>query len=228
MSETMNCSICGDEVLAMRGGRCKPCICRALTPVKKYNWTPDIEGALRRAYQAKRKIDCTRAIDELVRRTRWPRYVFINKAQQLDLRVTISRGWSAQERATLRELAGELPPYKIGQRLHRSPQSVKQKIFAMGLSAQVTRGYSRNELAKQMGVRHESVERWIGRNWLRIDSNDRITDDSITRFLWDHMDEYRFRNCDEQWLKVMLNPNFGKIRDPRKDAMPDYAIRRMA
>ena len=225
-SETMTCSECLQQAPKQKGGRCKRCVCRALTPEPKYHWTDELLAGLRRAYKAARKAECTRQIDQLVKRTGWPRYVFNNKAHLLGLRVSRSRGWTAWELEVLRERGGELSCTKLGWLLNRTAISIKQKLALMQLSSRVTKGYSRNELAQQMGVHHARIDAWLRKGWLRVDDQDRIPDTVIRRFLFQHMDEYRFGPCDEPWLKTMLNPRTGCAIEsaPTKPAQAEYSI----
>jgi transcriptional regulator with XRE-family HTH domain len=210
-TQTMTCRVCKEEKRQRRGQICQSCHCRTICPDKKYFWTPDIDAALRRTYQAKNRVGVGRGLTELVRRTGWPRRVFIRRAGELGFRVLRCKRWEQRELNLLREQAGTLPMTKIGAILKRSPTAIRQKLLLMGLSGRVTNGYTRKDLGEQMGVRHSQVDAWLRRGWLKLDSRGLIDEGTIQRFLWDHMDEYRFHSCDEHWLKTMLNPNLGSI-----------------
>jgi hypothetical protein len=202
---------CGVETTQTKDGLCKGCRLRAATRRRqKYLWTPERDAALRRAYRAKNKRLLSVELKELVRRTGWPRYILQNRSQSLGLRLWSCERWEPAEIDALRELAGEMPVYKIAKRIGRSEFSVRNKLWTLGLDSRNTEGYSINELCKLFGVNHGKIEGWIGRRWLALNEDQRVPHASIESFVWKHMEEYRFAACDEWWLKTMLHPNLGK------------------
>jgi hypothetical protein len=206
----MICATCPSETIQAKDGLCKGCRLRAFTRRRqKYVWTPAHDAALRRAYRSKNKVGLNQALTEIVRRTSWPRYILQNRAQALGLRMWTCERWEPAELEALRELAGTIPSYKIAKRMGRSQHSVCNKIFQLGLESRVVEGFSVNELCPLFGVHHLKVEIWMGRGWLLLDDDDRVTYASVARFVWDHMEEYRFAACDEWWLKTMLKPQIG-------------------
>ena len=48
------------------------------------------------------------------------------------------------------------------------------------------------------------MRRWVGRGWLTLSEDGRVTEDSVELFVWEHMAEYRFAACEEWWLKQTL------------------------
>src|ERR1039458_1177829 len=171
-----------------------------------------MDAKLRRAYQAKNKRLAGVQIDELVRRTGWPRYIFQNRATVLGLRLYTAERWEPAEIEAIREMAGTAPAYKIAKEIGRSELAVRNKLFTMEIESRITEGFSINELAKLLGTRHAKIERWIGHGWLSMSADDRVTHASVERFVWNQMDEYRFAACEEWWLKTMLNPRMGTAR----------------
>jgi hypothetical protein len=162
----MICATCPSETIQAKDGLCKGCRLRAFTRRRqKYVWTPAHDAALRRAYRSKNKVGLNQALTEMVRRTSWPRYILLNRAQALGLRMWTCERWEPAELEALRELAGTIPSYKIAKRM--------------------------------------------GRGWLLLDDDDRVTYASVARFVWERMEEYRFAACDEWWLKTMLKPQIG-------------------
>jgi hypothetical protein len=213
----MICALCPTECQQAIDGLCRACRLRkAIGDRQKYFWTPELDAALRRAYTAKSKAALGVAIRELMRRTRFPRCVLQNRAQALGIRFHQAQPWTAEEIGLLCDLAGAKPPRAIAGFLSNRPNgrkrtalAVRQKLFALGLGIGVTEGYSRNELAQRMGVHHARISRWISQGWLRLNDQDRIPHGSVERFLWDHMEDYRFAACDDWWLKTMLKPLIG-------------------
>lgn len=203
----MICSDCPAETMQAKDGLCKGCRLRAATKRRqKYHWTPELDARLRRCYQAKNKTALGIEIAEFVRRTGFKRHIVQNRAQKLGLRLWTCERWEPEDIAALREMAGEMRPYKIAQLMGRSEFSVCNKLWMLGLARHMPDGFSRNELSQLMGVHHIKIERWIQRRWLSLNDEDRIPYATVARFLWDHMEEYRFAACEEWWLKTMLKP----------------------
>jgi hypothetical protein len=194
-------------------GFCRGCRLKASSRERtKYHWTPDLDAQLRRAYRAKNKRLLGLEIGEMMRRTGWPRYIFQNRAQLLGLHVYTSTRWEPWEIESMTDVAGTMPAYKIARILGRSELAVRNKLYMLGMESRNREGYSVNELCHLFGTRHAKVQRWIGQGWLAMNSDDRVTEASVRRFIWDHMEEYRFAACEEWWLKQMLKPEIaGKV-----------------
>ena len=219
----MICRTCPRETPA-KDGYCRGCRLKAYTRTRqKYFWTAELDAKLRRAYQAKNKRLAGVEIAELVRRTGWPRFIFQNRATVLGLRLYTAERWEPAEIEAIRELAGSVPAYKIAKEIGRSKSAVRNKLFTIDMESRVTEGFSVNELSKLLGTRHAKIERWIGRGWLSLSADDRVTHPSVARFVWEHMDEYRFAACEEWWLKTMLNPRMGVVRQGPRSAKREEA-----
>ena len=166
--------------------------------------------------------ELSREITRLATSWRVDRWVITNFAVSEGLRVSPWKPWTDEEIEVLRNRAGEISLKKLAKTLQRSPESVKHQLLRMKLSSAVTEGYSLNQLQQLLGVQYRQVHMWVGRQWLLMENN-RITEKSLKKFLFHRMDAYSFRNCDEVWLKGMLNPRFGlkaNVRD--KEASGDH------
>jgi hypothetical protein len=215
----MNCGICKSEAIQAKDGLCRGCRLRA--NVKRiYPFTPEMDAQLTRIYRsAKNKLRHSAAMTDFATHYRMPKYIVQNRAQTLNLRTRIQIPWSAEDIEYISENAGRISIFKMSKHVRRSPGSVKQKLFALGIGAMVVEGFSQRELASNFGVPHSTIARWLGRGWLWLEG-DRIPHEAVAKFVWEHMAEYRFAAAEEWWLKVMLNPTLGtaQVRDRRKEA----------
>ncbi len=219
----MICAHCPAETAQAKDGLCKTCRLRAATRrQQKYPWTPAMDAELTRIYRSvKGKKALSAQLLAFRSRYRLPAYIVVNRAVALDLRSITMRLWTQEELGYLREQAGTVSIYRIAKELHRTPLAIKHQLFRMQLSGAVCDGYSRRELQKLFGVRQEVLANWIRRGWLRVDREDRIPNESIERFVWEHMQDYRFASCEEWWLKQMLSPSWASGRQrmaPAKEA----------
>lgn len=197
---------CGVDTLLGKDGLCKSCRLIASTRRRMlYRWTPGMDESLKHAYRStRRKHHLSQALTELQQHFRFPRYIIANRAVALGLKRYEIRRWTAEELVVVQDKAGSLSTKQIGKLVNRSSQAIRSKIAQMGSSAAIADGFSRKNLCELFGVRFAVVDRWIGRDWLQINRDDRIEHSSVVRFLWEHMDEYRFSSCEEWWLKMML------------------------
>jgi hypothetical protein len=202
----MICRSCPKETTA-KDGFCKGCrLVASSRERQKYFWSPEMDAKLRHAYEARNKRLLGIEISALMHHTGWPRYIFQNRAQLLGLHVYSSTRWEQWEIDSMRDAAGTIPAYKIAKILHRSELAVRNKLYTLGLESALREGFSINQLCQLFGTRHAKIDRWIGRGWLTVNDDDRISHYSVTKFVWEHMDEYRFAACEEWWLKQMLKP----------------------
>ena len=200
----MICSACSLESHKSKDGLCPTCRLRKHRVTPTYAWTAEMDAELTRQYRtAHNKTALSAAISALAARHRMPRYIIQNRAQRLNLRTRVQRLWTSAEIGILNQYAGTTTMEHLAKRLGRSASSVKQKLFALKITGRYDEGYSQNELAQLLGVHRDRVGRWLRRGWLDLDDT-RITQVSVERFVWEHMDEYRFAGCEEMWLKSML------------------------
>jgi hypothetical protein len=176
----------------------------------KYPWTPDMDDQLRQVYRRSRnRRELSVELNRLASTLRRPKFIIANRAQSLGLSLLPWKPWSKEEILTLRELAGQKGVRTIAKLMKRSYHSVKHQLFRMALSTQVSEGYSIQQLKSLMGVPHTRIQMWLTTKALKM-KDERITEESVRKFLTDHMEAYSFRRVDEPWLKGMLNPNFGE------------------
>jgi hypothetical protein len=189
----------------------------------KYPWTADMDDQLRQVYRRSRnRRELSVELSRLASTLRRPKFIIANRAQSLGLSLLPWKRWSKEEILTLRELAGQKGVRAIAKLMKRSYHSVKHQLFRMDLSSQVSEGYSIQQLKSLMGVPHTRIQMWLTTKALKM-KEERITEESVRKFLVDHMEAYSFRRVDEPWLKGMLNPNFGErvYANPRNAEDPE-------
>jgi len=126
--------------------------------------------------------DCWRRIRQL-RRT--PALVNENAAQGAGKantgasRRAGSRPWTAEDDATLLDLAGYEPVNRIAERLNRSERSVRFRLGALGMSARVKDGWSQRGLRKLLRVSRARLRQLVASGMLRV-RDPRITAKSLT------------------------------------------------
>lgn len=214
---------CLDCVAPAHGkdGLCKSCRVRRMGVARlKYGFTPELDLQLTMAYRTHRnRKEQANAIKEMVRRTRYPKWAFMNRAVHLGLRAKVSNFWKPEEVRYLEEFAGEVSVRTMSDKLGRPSSAIQAKIIAMGMSSAVTSGFSVHQLTKLFGVHGRRINEWIGKGFLTYDEQEKhVAYAEVERFCWVHMSEYRFASCQEWWLKTMLKPTTGKIDARRKEA----------
>jgi hypothetical protein len=176
----------------------------------KYPWTADMDDQLRQVYRRSRnRRELSVELSRLASTLRRPKFILANRAQSLGLSLLPWKPWSKEEILTLRELAGQKGVRAIAKVMKRSYHSVKHQLFRMDRSAQLSEGYSIRQLQGLMGVSNPKIQMWLTTKTLKM-KEERITEESVRKFLFTHMEAYSFRRCDEAWVKGMLNPNFGE------------------
>src|SRR6201987_5371606 len=177
-------------------------------PRKPFLLTRDREDQLRQMYKRCRtKTELSEEVTILASTWSVPRSTVTNLAQKLGVSLLAWKTWNEQEIAFLREHSGSLSIKRMAKALRRSPDSVKHQLHRMHLSAEVSEGYSIRQLQERLGVKHTRIQMWLSKGWLRMEQ-ERVTERSVQRFFFQSMEAYRFRNCEEAWLKCMLNPSF--------------------
>jgi hypothetical protein len=86
----------------------------------------------------------------------------------------------------------------------RSYNAVKCKGEELGRSLRLRDGYTQRDITELLGTTHFTVSKWIARQWLVPDSNGRISDNEIKRFLQSDPQEWHFKRVDEGWVEGML------------------------
>lgn len=204
------CRKCEDPRGCPKDDLCHRCRVQARpNPNKKYHWTPDLDLALRRAYQqAASRDELSRNLDYLQRQCGFTRFVIVARAAVLGLARNRKR-WTESEVEVLSESAGRLSKAAIAKRLNRTYWSVKAAFSKLELQSRVREGYSQGDVAYLLGASPQSVRKWIRLGWLKVQDS-RITEASLIRFIRTHAEEYQLSRVDEAWFKGLLFPEFGR------------------
>jgi hypothetical protein len=192
-----------------RDGLCRGCRIKSFVKTK-YPFTPDLDRRLTKAYREHGLTGKILALNDLVRITGYPRFVFRNRASNMGLRTRQYKLWTEAEVAYITAMAGERSARAIAEHLGRPKGAVVWKLNELGMSAAQTNGYTRCALAQLFGVKQHVVDKWIARGWMFFhEADQRVPFSSVERFVWKHMEEYRLASCEEWWLKTMLKPSIG-------------------
>jgi hypothetical protein len=103
------------------------------------------------------------------------------KGAKSERRVISRRPWTAEDDDKLLTWAGYEPVDKIAQRLSRSAKGVRFRLFALGMSARVSDGWSFRALRKLLRVSPSRLQHFIGAGMLRV-RDSRITAKSLAAF----------------------------------------------
>ena len=192
---------------------CPPCLAKKRTKPAKYTFTPQLDEALRKAYDSRERL--TRALTLLAKETGWPRHAFRARAQQLGIARVKEKPWTEAE-LTLLESHG----WKGGGRLvaifreagyPRSLTSIEIKRKRLRIGQNVN-GYTAHALSQMLGVDSHKVTRWIRFGWLRARPRGTarteqqggdsvyITRSAVRRFILAHPLEISPGRADWLWL----------------------------
>jgi hypothetical protein len=203
---TSICAKCVTEAHVDSMGLCRTCRLRMHTR-KVYHWTPAMDDQIAQAYKAAAtRKHLTGSITRLATAYGFPRISVTRRAAELGLQFVKSREWGTIELEFLKENAGSIGIKKLARKLHRSESSVLNKIFRMGISSKLNEGYTQKGLASMIGVSTFQVSAWIRRGLLDLSSDiaDRVTHDSVRRFIVYHIEEYSLRRVEEWWMKMLV------------------------
>ena len=186
---------------------------------RKYHWTPERDGQLRRVYSGGRFNQGV--LKRLAQQWRVPDWVPGYRARQLGLaRIRESEGvrWRDEELAIL-ERGAHLTSRAISRRLRgggfrRSENAVQVKRLELRLRER--RGYSAHELGQLMGVTAGMICDWIRRGMLeakpRLDHNGAgngehpwlIRPGAVKRLVRDHTSLLRLGRVDKYWFVDLM------------------------
>jgi hypothetical protein len=205
-----------------------------LKPRIHHDWTPELDEILERGYRLcgghKQK-----AIARIQAVTGWPRQACYDRARKLGLSQG-RRRWTEGEDKYLLDFVGARNLRQIAKRLKRTVPAVRMRLGQLGtkrkLSARVTDGHTKSELAQYLHCGRRTIQHWIDRGWLkaryegknRVDDTLRITDEDFRAFCKKHPHEISPHRLPEDGLRwfcsvvfdVPPDENFGDPLDRRQ------------
>jgi transcriptional regulator with XRE-family HTH domain len=180
---------------------------------RKFAWTDGLDSILRRCYRtARNRNELIQNLTHLQRLTGFPRFALTSRASALGIARIKKQPWTAAELSQLRELAGTYGRRALAKRLGRSEYSVKAALKRLMLSARITEGYNRSDLAELLGSSPTSVRRWEQMRWLAFSPCGRASEASVRRFLRMHPDQYQLSFVNEAWFKGLLFETYNSLR----------------
>jgi excisionase family DNA binding protein len=218
--------------------RTQACLLGLVKPRVHHEWTAELDEILELGYQTSGRAK-QEAIERIQAKTGWPRQVCWNRARKLGLAQVHLRKWSEDEDKYLLDFVSSKSLREIAKRLKRTVAAVRKRLLQLGgerkLSARVTDGHTKSELAQYLSCSRKTIQRWIdegllkgryeGRN--RQDDALRITDEDFRAFWKKHPWEvpiYRLSHEGLLWFcSVMFDiPPSDYFGDPQ-----DRHIRRL-
>lgn len=92
------------------------------------------------------------------------------------------------------------------------------------LSARISEGYSRTDLAELLGASPTSVRRWERLGWLVFGCYGRASEASVRRFVKMHPDQYQLSFVDEAWFKGLLFEAYNSPTPGHREISPSKAL----
>jgi hypothetical protein len=200
---------------------------------RRYSWTEELDFLLERGYRAGLAERRT-AIDRIESITGWPRQACWDRARKLGFSQGSNyRRWSVREESILLRYAGSRSVHLLAMQLERTEKSIREKLARMrigsrqGVSARVTDGHTKTELAQFLGRSPVTIQRWIDYGYLRAkhegkqrqDDTLRISDEDFRSFWKKRPWEVPFRTLSrdglEWFFSVMIDIPMNEVRgDP--------------
>lgn len=213
----------GKPAVMKSGTMCRGCWGKQNGAARRlYKFTPELTRELCAAY-AKRKYQRKDALDVLVKKTRWPRHAFKAEAARLGIsRGGVRRAWKPEELQFLRDHLGDLSIGTIAKRLHRGHNAVTSKAENLMLSRRARKGFNIRDLTQIFGRPYDVVHRWLDAGKFgptrETNAGERVSDDSVTRFIRKNPDLIDLTVADQTFLKGVLWPSLGRrvLDDPRE------------
>jgi excisionase family DNA binding protein len=177
--------------------RTQACLLGLVKPHVHHEWTAELDEILELGYQMSGRAK-QEAIEKIQAKTGWPRHVCWNRARKLGLAQVHPRKWTEDEDKYLLDFVSSKNLREIAKRLKRTVAAVRKRLIHLGgerkLSARVTDGHTKSELAQYLSCSRKTIQRWIdegllkgryeGRN--RGDDTLRITDEDFRTFWKKH------------------------------------------
>jgi DNA-binding CsgD family transcriptional regulator len=203
---------------------------RGMRVYRRYDWTRQLDEILEQGYQLG-PLERKKAVDRVSALTGWPRQVCWDRARKLGLsrhRPAPVRRWAAKEEEYLLSFLGSKSIRQIARRLGRSESAIRTKLKFLSragrtLSARVSDGHTKVELARYLHRSVRTVQNWIDQGRLkaryegkeRTDDTLRVTDEDF-RFFWSkHPWEVPLYTLDYEGLEwfcsVMLDVTMNQV-----------------
>jgi excisionase family DNA binding protein len=162
----------------------------------RHDWTTELDELLELGYQ---KGGRTRqeAIARVQAATGWPRQACYDRARKLGLGKG-RRRWTEEEDKYLLDFVGSKNLREIAKRLKRTVAATRMRLSQLStdrkVSARVTDGHTKAELAQYLSCSRRTIQRWIDEGLLkgryegrqRKDDTLRITDEDFRAFWKKH------------------------------------------
>jgi excisionase family DNA binding protein len=177
--------------------RARACLLRLVKRRVHHEWTAELDQILELGYQLSGRAK-QEAIRKIQTQTGWPRHACWNRARKLGLAQVHPRKWNEDEDKYLLDFVSSKSLREIAKRLKRTVGAVRNRLLQLStkrkLSARVTDGHTKSELAQYLGCSRKTIQRWIdegllkgryeGRN--REDDTLRISDEDFRAFWKKH------------------------------------------
>jgi excisionase family DNA binding protein len=161
-----------------------------------HEWTTELDAILELGYQKGGRAR-QEAIARVQAATGWPHQACYDRARKLGLGAG-RRRWTDEEDKYLLDFVGSRNLREIAKRLKRTVAAARMRLSQLStdrkLSARVTDGHTKSELAQYLACSRKTIQRWIeegllkgryeGRN--RDDDTLRITDEDFRAFWKKH------------------------------------------
>jgi len=185
---------------------------------RKYRFTPEIDGELRRCYLEPNKATKP-GIHFLMKKYGWPKHAFLQRAQKLGIARVKEKPWSEPELEILQRFSWMIP-YNIALKLkeagfHRTPTGVNLKLKRMRFRAD-NGWYSATKLALCFGQDQHVITMWITLGYLSSRRKETfrtpqqggdpwaVHELEVYLFLRDYRNEYDTRKVYQEWFQTII------------------------
>ena len=188
---------------------------------RRYLWTSQLDDILEHGYRS--GLNTLRLmIKKIQAMTGWPRQACWDRARKLGIankRASEMKRWTTDEENFLIQYTGSKNIRHLARQLKRTEKSVREKLATMkvdnrtGISARVSDGHTKMELAQYLGRSPRTIQRWIDLGWLkgryegkqREDDTLRITDEDFRAFWRKHPAEAPIHSLSTEGLQWFLS-----------------------
>jgi len=150
--------------------RTQACLLGFSRPHVHHEWTAPLDEILESGYEAGGKAK-EESIKRIHAQTGWPRHVCWNRARKLGLAQVRPRKWTEDDDKYLLDFVNSKNLREIVKRLKRTVAAVRKRLLKLGgerkLSARVTDGHTKSELAQYLSCSRKTIQRWIDEGLLK-------------------------------------------------------------